>query len=108
MDEEKIKDSINYKKILAYLGFVLVFDKGLSINQLNRSEHKLLVEKKNEKKRNDIMNQKWCDFSCDYAKNFDTENMSGACRTEIVLFCEKYKKNVKKNSLCLESKQKNH
>ncbi len=48
----------------------------------------------------------FCDFSCQYATLENTQEMTGACRRELVLWCSHYKKIVKKNDLCITEKRK--
>nr|MDO8117803.1 hypothetical protein [Candidatus Sigynarchaeota archaeon] len=45
---------------------------------------------------------KWCDFACEHATVQNADNTAGACRREIVLFCKKYQKLVKKNNTCID------
>jgi len=49
---------------------------------------------------------KWCDFSCEYASTDRTDNTAGACRREMVMFCERFGQFVKKNEMCIEIKRR--
>jgi len=46
---------------------------------------------------------KCCDYCCEHATTNHTDNAAGACQREIVLFCEKHGKFVKKNAPCIDS-----
>jgi len=48
----------------------------------------------------------FCDYSCPYATMDSTNEMTGACRREIIMYCSKFKKYVKKNDFCIELKRK--
>lgn len=45
---------------------------------------------------------KWCGFDCEYATAEGTEDATGACRREQVLYCRKFQKFVKRNATCIE------
>jgi len=51
-------------------------------------------------------NQKFCDLFCEHASFPDSNALDGACRREISLYCNKYKRLVPKNALCLDFKNK--
>ncbi|MHA1733695.1 MAG: hypothetical protein ACTSU5_17250 [Promethearchaeota archaeon] len=45
---------------------------------------------------------KWCDLSCEHATFSGAEDTAGACRRDIVLFCRKHGKFVRKNAFCID------
>lgn len=47
----------------------------------------------------------FCDYSCPFATMDHTQEMTGACRRELVLWCRKFEKLVKKNDLCITRKR---
>lgn len=48
----------------------------------------------------------FCDYSCPFVTMDTTNEMTGACRREIVMYCKKFQKYVKKNDFCIEIKRK--
>ncbi len=59
-------------------------------------------EPKNPRASTEAVAMKWCDFTCEHATVQGSDNTTGACRREIVLFCKKHQKLVKKNNICIE------
>jgi hypothetical protein len=49
---------------------------------------------------------KFCDYSCEFVDISDMKNTSDACRREMLLYCRKFQRAVKKNSICIENKLK--
>lgn len=45
---------------------------------------------------------KWCDFSCEHATSEGTDDAAGGCRREMVVYCKKHQKLVKKNNFCID------
>jgi hypothetical protein len=54
----------------------------------------------------DSPSPEFCDYSCPYATMDRTNEMTGACRREIVMYCCKFEKFVKKNDFCIEIKRR--